>query len=1254
MPAVDTGGAWNVRKQRKAKPRKPKPRRPRKPSAREMNIIRARAVHQGQVAPRPAPRPAPRKPAIPRATVKARERVQRIRGEIERKTPDVQSEAAVERYMQSPEYIARLQAARATRAQRLRKDLLHGYQRESAAEAQRREDERAMHPLLLPRPFADQPRTDAELRRFLNTGERPVRTLTAHDVRSARRAASLAPATKVLEQVSRGGYASAGAARALVRGENVPRAALRGAELKDHYLYGDVLREAGWRPKGGLGKVAESVVGTALDVGLDPTTYLTAGTASVARKAALMSARAAAKPESRRVLAHELATGASRTQARRTARTAGAKAGAAAYEHRIASATARERETVPRVSIGVGRARVGTPVKGAATVRRTAREGRQATARQVERVAPKAVARSRAAGVKSRQLASELNALVRPAGMSAEQFARSRQIARSKRATAEQVARRGQQRAWALRALTRPGEYRLIRDAIEADDLARLKGIAQPIRLSPRVIRGRAAIKRLARDPDRLYLLARHFGNDLTATRERAVTAGVPVGFVGRKPPVAIPEVTADVNVAWEKVLKARTPQQKRAAVAELRRVEREAVAQKTHRRLAQKVAAEREREAKGYVPRIARERIEQRGPLTVEDVVEQPTRHVQGGAKRPRPSRRRTVTEPMTEIEARAAAGDEIAQRYLAAHSTELPLVAQAYHAGMGRGIASAEANRALVAEGRLIVPGHKIELAPGERVYAHEGSDLRELKAHADADELRAIERGEAAGSYVALPRSMVEHVTASNVATPGAVGALWDRVQSRWRQFALGSPSYLMRNLLGDAFAAYGAQDPLRLARNYVRGQRALNEYGRTERAYKWFQSTMEKGGKGTTTTVSGQPIRYRDLALEAEAVGAIRQGRLAEIRDGAGARKPLAQLKVGTSAWSRAVERVEDSARLATYIGARERGLSPERAAALVAKVHFDYGELTRLEKQFRRASGFYTFPTRNLPRMAGLLASRPGKPAAAEKAREEFQKTSGLPADYLEGLDPFEARQMGLPLKLGDKVFTVSAGQPFVDLNDLTPGNLVYRELGLVTPLAKLPVELLLNSSAFYRDTIEDPKAPRTPVPAPVARLADRSPELRKRLKIKRIMVDGKLVWGWHKKLDYGIRQVMPGLFGAAYRVSQKPSARGFGPGGELLGSLTGVRFKPYTAEQATNNRLYTRLRALEAHRSELNQAGIYAANATPEWRRVSAEIRALQARLDRARVPAPRTGGLVRVPTPRLRGSPGPGLVRVPARRLVK
>jgi hypothetical protein len=98
----------------------------------------------------------------------------------------------------------------------------------------------------------------------------------------------------------------------------------------------------------------------------------------------------------------------------------------------------------------------------------------------------------------------------------------------------------------------------------------------------------------------------------------------------------------------------------------------------------------------------------------------------------------------------------------------------------------------------------------------------------------------------------------------------------------------------------------------------------------------------------------------------------------------------------------------------------------------------------------------------------------------------------------------------------------------------------------------MPVELLLNASAFYRGPIEDAQAPpRTPVPGPSPRWPTAAPSCGAGWGSS-IKVDGKHVWGWHKKLDYGLRQALPGLFGAAYRASQKPSARGFGPGSEAV------------------------------------------------------------------------------------------------------
>jgi hypothetical protein len=193
---------------------------------------------------------------------------------------------------------------------------------------------------------------------------------------------------EVLQQLSRPGYASAGAARAAVRGENVGRGGAAGRAAQGQVPVRRRLREAGWKPKSALGKALESAVGSTLDIGLDPTTYLTGGTSSLGRKAAVSAARDAGRAEAKRVLARELTAGTPKAQAKRIARHEGVKAGTRAFEDRMSKATPRQRERVPQISLGAGRVKVATPLTPAVVARRTARGTRQAAARGLERTGP--------------------------------------------------------------------------------------------------------------------------------------------------------------------------------------------------------------------------------------------------------------------------------------------------------------------------------------------------------------------------------------------------------------------------------------------------------------------------------------------------------------------------------------------------------------------------------------------------------------------------------------------------------------------------------------------------------------------------------------------------------------------------------------------------------------------------------------------------------------------------------------------------
>ena len=80
--------------------------------------------------------------------------------------------------------------------------------------------------------------------------------------------------SRAIDLLMRPNYASAGVAKALVKGENVWDEFWKGIKGQEKETYSDVLGELGWNPTTKTGKIARGVAGFIGDVALDPTTYL--------------------------------------------------------------------------------------------------------------------------------------------------------------------------------------------------------------------------------------------------------------------------------------------------------------------------------------------------------------------------------------------------------------------------------------------------------------------------------------------------------------------------------------------------------------------------------------------------------------------------------------------------------------------------------------------------------------------------------------------------------------------------------------------------------------------------------------------------------------------------------------------------------------------------------------------------------------------------------------------------------------------
>jgi hypothetical protein len=1173
--------------------------------------------------------------------------------------------------------------------------------------------------------------------------------------KEVRDAASKAKAVKVLEQVMRPGYASAGGARALVKGEGLGGAvkgAVRGGLLKDRYLYSDVLKEAGVK-----NKTVRGIAGFIGDVALDPTTYITFGVGSVAEKgavkAAIRSAERGAQIEAKRLAPKVAAGELSRKEAK-----AQVKRKADGLQRGLLRKAEREGRTGGRKGLTV-KVAGGRHVRKA--IRRAGLESTRAPLAPVTRATvgagragrfltePLRGAKSAEAGKAARNVGAELHAGVRPHDITAKHFGQVKSLRREQRAESEANARRISARANSLLGRLDPEEAKQVIDAIEADKVGRLRskpsqvvtkggrqvrlpgraGAAKPLKASRRhpieSVRSRATRK----DPERLHAVAVQLRSDLRYLNRVGRRSGLLAGQVGKQgrtremvalsakatparstaaARAALKPALRDRALARSALAQAETPAQKRAAkaavqradqrVANLRKpVQREAESKQARGRL-REIQQERfgeHGEAKGFFPRVREEDIGKRGLLQrmAEGTEGDVPRAEPGGTKAGTGIRRqfrktraglakgsgdeRAVAESLTSDvrESLSRYGTSVS-RAAGLRNLNTKLVQQAgtkLPRNMSRG-----QFEALKKEGKSVYRVRRGELekvsdfemaalasgrhgqvgaAPGQAKLGGVKGAGRTTTGKAATGQTKAVGGG---GQYAILDDAVVREARKTTPVTTSPTLQAFDRVQGGFKGIALATPGYLVRNVLGDAFNAAVHENPFTLARNAVKGQKALHQLGRWEKAQGQFEKALPKDLKTIKLTpeqaaaigTKKTEIPAMQAALLAERNGVIRQGRFLELIEEGGTRPK------GTRAWQNAVKRVEDSMRMTTFMGGLQRGLKPREAAANASKIHFDYGDLTKAEKGFmRRAMPFYTFTSRNLPLQAKAIVKRPGRYAAVQKAREEGRKQSGLPVGYEGGQNPYEARQLGLPIKFGDKTFTLSAAAPFTDLNDLVGLNPLHpveatdtatKRIGeMLSPFVKTAPELVFNLSLFYRDQIERKSEPLTRAPRWAQELAKKSPQWAKMVGYQPNYVppEGGSTPGWGRKADYFFRQIAPGpiqplIEGANLGIQQGENARGMQKWQRLL-AAAGPRAIEYDPVKVAVEKTYTRLDKIEkrldvlrrtAHPSEKTESGkpvrVSAEHPTPEFTKLYEEQKKLSTQLDEG-LRAARPGGFV-------------------------
>lgn len=288
---------------------------------------------------------------------------------------------------------------------------------------------------------------------------------------------------------------------------------------------------------------------------------------------------------------------------------------------------------------------------------------------------------------------------------------------------------------------------------------------------------------------------------------------------------------------------------------------------------------------------------------------------------------------------------------------------------------------------------------------------------------------------------------------------LGTMLSQVQNFWKGLVTApNPMFHVRNALGNVF------------NNFLGGVVNPGLYWLAFAIQRGGNDMLELGGR----RISGQQVRalFRQYGLEGfgffegESIRGMRQQAVERFgQQGWRLYSPIEQGR-------RVGDLIETNAKLAHFLDKLSKGWSPEQAADSVRKYLFDYSDLTKAEEKIRNFIPFYTWTRKNIPLQIEALFTQPGKMAAVNKLVQNMAsatETEESPQpDWLKN-------ELAIPVvrtKDGQVVY-LTPDLPLNNLNMIDGLQGTMRNvLGMVTPLAKVPIELAMGQQVFSGAPIE--------------------------------------------------------------------------------------------------------------------------------------------------------------------------------------
>lgn len=401
--------------------------------------------------------------------------------------------------------------------------------------------------------------------------------------------------------------------------------------------------------------------------------------------------------------------------------------------------------------------------------------------------------------------------------------------------------------------------------------------------------------------------------------------------------------------------------------------------------------------------------------------------------------------------------------------------------------------------------------------------------------------------------------------------------DMFLSRWKAYALLSPGYHARNTQTAFYMNALAGMDVKHYGTFIRFSYLAKKHGGdVSAAMKSIKSPKLREAYATMIEWNGM-LGGKD-AIEAVQESATQYGRRRGIAGGAegSLRRTLDPTSMDNAAFKTnfwVAGKVEHSVRAPLFIDGLMKGMSPEDAYQRVVLHHFDYEDLSYVEKRYlKRIVPFYTWQRKNFPVMMNYMIHKPAAVNVYTNAKRNLEY--GVPEDEItpDYYEEIGAIRTPWSNKGGDKRYLIP-DLPFLAVNDQLDVN---QGLASMSPIIKTPIEVFGSKQFFKGLPLRDGMV-KTPDPwgpfMQVLSVADGKLGLPKPIK------QGN-TWLISEKDAYKFEQAWP-LAGRVRRLGgaeEKYNKRQYTT---LMSLIFGVGMRTNT-EDEQNNELFRRKLAVQA------------------------------------------------------------------------